>query len=214
MDILLAIFMGIALSAACGFRVFVPLFVAAIGVRTGDIQVIESFAWIGSDAALVLLGVATAAEILGYYVPWVDNALDTIATPAAIVAGTLVTASFIVDMNPMFRWTIALIAGGGVAGTIQMATVGVRALSTATTGGLGNPIVSTAETATSTVLAILAIVLPILTVLIVTIIGVMIVRKVVRSRKALPAASPIHASVDGVPVQVTAVRVTTPAAPY
>jgi hypothetical protein len=214
MDILLAIFMGIALSAACGFRVFVPLFVAAIGVRTGDIQVIESFAWIGSDAALVLLGVATTAEVLGYYVPWVDNALDTIATPAAIVAGTLVTASFIVDMNPMFRWSIALIAGGGVAGTIQMATVGVRALSTAATGGLGNPIVSTVETATSTVLAILAIVVPILAIVLIAVIGVMIARRVMRTRLALPAASAIPASVDGLPVQVTAVRVSTPATPH
>ena len=211
MDILLAIFMGIALSAACGFRVFVPLFVAAIGVRTGDIQVIESFSWIGSDAAIVLLGVATFVEILGYYVPWVDNALDTIATPAAIVAGTLVTASFITEMSPMFRWSIAIIAGGGVAGTIQVATVGLRALSSAATGGLANPLVSTTETATSTVLAILAIVVPLLAMLLLGVVAYLIIRRVVKNRQ-LAALTHVPASVDGIPVQVTAVRVNAPLA--
>lgn len=199
MDILLAILMGTALSAACGFRVFVPLFVAAIGVRTGDIQVIESFKWIASDATIVLLGVATAMEILAYYVPWVDNALDTIATPAAMIAGTLVTASFIVDVSPTFRWTMAAIAGGGVAGAVQMVTVTARALSTATTGGLGNPIVSTTETAASTFIAVLTIVLPILAgAIVLSIVGYIAYRLIRRRMQATEAMAQLQA----VPVQV------------
>lgn len=185
MDIILAVIMGVALSAACGFRVFVPLLVAAIGVRTGDIAVAESFAWIGSDAAIILLAVATAMEIAAYYIPWLDNALDLVATPVAVVAGTLVTATFIVDMSPMFRWTVAVIAGGGIAGTIQMATVGVRALSTATTAGLANPIVSTAETAISTTLAILAIVVPVAALIAIVLVGYLLYRRITRARLAM-----------------------------
>lgn len=189
MDIILAVIMGVALAAACGFRVFVPLLVAAIGVRTGDIAVAQSFSWVGSDAAIVLLSVATALEIAAYYIPWVDNALDLIATPVAIVAGTLVTATFIVDMSPMFRWTVAIIAGGGIAGTVQLATVGVRALSTATTGGLANPIVSTTETAVATTLAILAIVVPIAALAAVVVIGVLLYRRITRSKRSVASLS-------------------------
>lgn len=183
MDIILAVIMGVALSAACGFRVFVPLLVAAIGVRTGDIAVAESFAWVGSDASILLLAVATALEIAAYYVPWVDNALDLLATPVAIVAGTLVTATFIVDMSPMLRWTVAAIAGGGVAGTVQLATAGVRAISTATTGGLANPLVSTAEAAVSTTLAIMAIVVPIVALLTLCLVGWVLYRRITRGRR-------------------------------
>ena len=184
MDLILAVLMGVALAAACGFRIFVPLLVAAIGVRSGDIAVTQSFAWVGSDAALVLLGVATTFEVLAYYVPWVDNALDLVATPVAVVAGTLVTASFIVDMSPMFRWTLAILAGGGIAGTVQLATAGVRAISTATTGGLANPIVSTTETAMATVLAILAVVVPIIAAMLLAVVMIWIVRRIHRVRVA------------------------------
>lgn len=193
MDIILAVVMGVALAAACGFRVFVPLLVAAIGVRTGDIAVAESFSWVGSDAAIILLAVATALEIAAYYIPWVDNALDLLATPVAIVAGTLVTATFVVDTSPMFGWAIAIIAGGGIAGTIQVATVGVRALSTAATGGLANPIVSTTETAIATTLAVLAIVVPIVALLAIVLIGVILYKRITRGRRAaaqLNQASP------------------------
>lgn len=217
MDILLAVLMGVALAAACGFRVFVPLLVAAIGVRTGDIQVTESFAWVGSDATLVLLAVATALEILGYYVPWVDNALDTLATPLAVVAGTLVTASFIVEMSPMMRWSIAVIAGGGVAGVVQVATTSLRAVSTITTGGLANPIVSTAETAASTTIAILAIALPLVAGALIILVAYFLGRGVLRLRRrqsslALPASTrvhggTIHADMDAIiPVTARVIR--------
>jgi hypothetical protein len=36
--------------------------------------------WLGSDAALVAFATALVVEIGAYYVPWLDNALDTIAT--------------------------------------------------------------------------------------------------------------------------------------
>ena len=145
METLLAVALGLALSAACGFRIFVPLLAVGAAQATGYLTLAPKFAWIGSTPALVVLGVATVIEIAAYHVPWLDHLLDTIASPAAIVAGIVVTASVVTDMDPLWRWTLAVIAGGGLAGAVQGSTVLVRAASTATTGGLANPVVATAE---------------------------------------------------------------------
>ena len=88
------------MSAACGFRVFVPLVVMSIAALTGHLTLAHGFEWVGSYPALVAFAVATCVEIAGYYVPWIDNLLDTIATPAAIIAGTLMTASLVTDLSP------------------------------------------------------------------------------------------------------------------
>ena len=145
METLLAICAGLGLSAACGFRVFVPLLVMSIAVHSGHLNVASGFDWIGSTPALVTFSLATALEIGAYYIPWLDNFLDSVATPAAVVAGTIVTASMVTDVSPYLRWTLAAIAGGGLAGVVQGTTVLARAVSTATTGGLANPILATAE---------------------------------------------------------------------
>ena len=148
----MSILIGIALSATCGFRVFVPLLAVNIGTRAKDadgqplIELAAGFDWLSSDIAMMTFLVAAIFEIGGYYIPWIDNLLDSVASPAAIVAGTLITASFITGMDPWLQWLLALIAGGGVAGAVQATTVVTRASSTVTTGGLGNPIVSSVET--------------------------------------------------------------------
>ena len=147
----MSILIGIALSATCGFRVFVPLLAVNIGTRAKDadgqplIELAAGFDWLSSDIAMMIFLVAAIFEIGGYYIPWIDNLLDSVASPAAIVAGTLITASFITGMDPWLQWLLALIAGGGVAGAVQATTVVTRASSTVTTGGLGNPIVSSVE---------------------------------------------------------------------
>src|SRR5205085_3194476 len=145
MKTLLSICLGIGLSAACGFRVFVPLLVMNLASLSGHLALADGFAWIGSYPALVAFSVATVLEIAGYYVPWLDHLLDTIATPAAIIAGTLVSASMVNHFSPFLNWTLAIIAGGGAAGMVQGATVLARGFSSAGTAGLGNPLVSTAE---------------------------------------------------------------------
>ena len=148
----MSILIGIALSATCGFRVFVPLLAVNIGTRAKDadgqplIELAAGFDWLSSDIAMMIFLVAAIFEIGGYYIPWIDNLLDSVASPASIIAGTLITASFITGMDPWLQWLLALIAGGGVAGAIQATTVVTRASSTVTTGGLGNPIVSSVET--------------------------------------------------------------------
>src|ERR1043166_5372948 len=110
METLLSICVGIGLSAACGFRVFVPLLIMSIASMSGHLTLAHGFEWISSYPALLAFAVATCVEVAGYYIPWVDNLLDAIATPAAMVAGTLVTASMVADLSPFMKWTLAIIA--------------------------------------------------------------------------------------------------------
>ncbi|HEX2641725.1 MAG TPA: DUF4126 domain-containing protein [Thermoanaerobaculia bacterium] len=167
METLLSVFVGLGLSAACGFRIFVPLLVMSLASRAGWLPMGAGPDWIGSTPALIAFGVATALEIGGYYIPWIDNLLDTVATPAAVVAGILVTASAMTDSDPFLKWTLAVLAGGGTAGVFQGFTTIARQVSTLSTGGLGNPLLATAEAGGSAVLAVLAVTLPVLAVLVV-----------------------------------------------
>ncbi len=162
MDTLLSVFVGVGLSAACGFRVFVPLLVMSIASLTGQMELSPEFEWIATYPALAAFAIATIFEIGAYYIPWVDNLLDAVAIPAATVAGTIVMASAVSDMSPFLKWGLAIIVGGGVAGTVQGFTTITRITSTAATGGLGNPLVSTAEAGGSLLMSILAIAVPVL----------------------------------------------------
>ncbi|QDU27523.1 hypothetical protein ETAA8_26110 [Anatilimnocola aggregata] len=172
MEFALSICLGIGLAAACGFRVFVPMLGLSLAAQADQLQLGAGFEWLDSPVALACFAVATVLEIGAFYIPWLDNLLDTIATPAAVVAGTILTASVVTDMSPLMRWTVAIIAGGGAAGMVQTGTVLLRGTSTATTGGTGNFIISTFELISALVATILAIMLPILAaVLVVAIVG-------------------------------------------
>lgn len=160
-DTVLGVMVGVGLAAACGFRVFVPLLVLAVAHRAGAVTLGTGTAWLGSDAALVALSVATLLEVVAYWAPWLDHALDTVATPAAVVAGTLAAGSQLADLGPFMQWACALVAGGGIAGAVQAGTVLTRTTSTVTTAGLANPVVSTVESAGSAVLSVVAVVAPV-----------------------------------------------------
>jgi hypothetical protein len=154
--------LGIGLSAACGFRVFVPLLItSALGLMGWLPLASEGTSWIATWPALVAFASATLLEVLGYLVPWLDHLLDGLASPAAVVAGILVSASTMVDLPPLLRWVVALIAGGGVAGFVQGATVLARAKSTALTAGVANPVVALGELAGSILTSVGAIFFPI-----------------------------------------------------
>lgn len=162
-EMLIAFLMGVGLSAACGFRVFVPLLIASLAIRSGVIppeQLDANLQWLGSQTALIVLMTATVVEIIAYYVPWVDNILDAVSTPVAIVAGTLITFAFSPEMSPMLKWGLAALIGGGSAATLQSSTAVARGGSTVTTAGLANPILSTIELIAAIVLSLLAIFVP------------------------------------------------------
>jgi hypothetical protein len=160
-DLVSSIVLGVGLAAATGFRVFLPLLVVSVAAYTGYLPLDHGFAWLGTPAAVIMLGTATVAEVLAYYIPGVDNLLDTLATPAALVAGTVVSAAVITDLPPMLKWTAAVIAGGGVAGITQGVTAILRAKSTVFTGGLANMVVSTAEFGGALLVSLLALAAPI-----------------------------------------------------
>ncbi len=169
-ETVLSILIGLGLAAACGFRVFVPLLIMSLASRAGvgHLALAPSFSWIGSTPALLSFAVATVLEIAGYYIPWLDNLLDTIATPAAIVAGIVVTASAMTtDVSPFLKWTLAVVAGGGTTAAFQGITSVTRHISSFTTGGLANPVLATAEAGGAAMLSVLAITVPLLAFLIV-----------------------------------------------
>jgi len=188
MDLLLPICAGVALAAACGFRVFVPMLALGIAARAGAIDPSAGLEWICSIPAITVFGVATLTEVAAYYIPWLDHALDTITTPGSVVAGTLAAAAAMGDLDPAVKWTLAFVAGGGTAGVVQGGTVVTRALSGATTGGFGNPAVSTAENAASIVLSILAIVAPLLAAALVLFLFAWILRLFFRRRRGAATA--------------------------
>ena len=160
LDLPLSIVLGVALAAATGFRIFLPMLVVSIAANTGHLQLDNNFAWLATSPALTTLAAATIAEILAYYVPAVDNLLDILAGPAALVAGMVVSAAVMTNVPPLVKWTAAVIAGGGVAGLTQGITTMLRAKSTILTGGAGNAVMSTAELGGALVISLLALAAP------------------------------------------------------
>jgi Domain of unknown function (DUF4126) len=167
MDTLLSIGIGLGLSAACGFRVFVPLLVASVAAQAGHLSLAPGFEWVGTQPALYAFATATLLEILAYYIPWLDNVLDAIATPAAVMAGMLAGAAVFTDLPPLLKWSLAIIAGGAAAGMVQGATSLLRLQSTALSGGLANPVLSTLELAGSFVMSVVALMVPVVALLLV-----------------------------------------------
>lgn len=165
MSLILGLIVGIGLSATCGFRIFVPMLGMSFAQRAGYLELSSGFDWMGSDIAYYTFMVALVFEVLAYYIPWVDMVLDTVASPLAIVAGVIATAAMVGDVDPYLRWSLAAVAGGGTAATTQASSVAIRGASTALTGGMANPIVSTFELILSVISTVLAILLPIVAII-------------------------------------------------
>ena len=162
MEYILSFLIGICLSATSGFRVFVPRLVVSIAALTGWIELTPTFAWIGTYPALVALGVAAVLELIGYFFPYVDNLLSSIAVPVSLVAGTMITAAVLVDFPPVLAWALAIIAGGGAALGGSMVSNSVHTGSTVTTAGVANPVVSFFESLFSLIMSFLAVLLPVI----------------------------------------------------
>ena len=188
--VIMATLMGISLAAASGFRVFLPPFLLSVAARLDIVWFLEldlvgtQFEFFTSTLAIVVLGIATVAEFAGFYAPWIDNALDTIATPASIFAGVAMTAIVLEGSEPIFQWAVAIIAGGGVAATIQSATVATRSLSSTFTFGLGNPAVAPGENLARVALPHIAIQIPFISAFVVILVVALLVRMKRRSEAA------------------------------
>lgn len=187
MEIILALGLGITLSAAAGFRLFVPPLLLSLVALYGELELSSGFGWVGTYPTAIALGIATIVEILAYYIPVVDNFLDTIEIPTAVTIGTLLTAATLRDINSLFLlWGLAAIFGGGTAGILATFTAITRLAFTGMTAGTGNFLVATTEALSSGVLSILALtVLPIAVALVIGILILAIVRlpKLMASRR-------------------------------
>jgi hypothetical protein len=176
-ELIIAIAIGIGLSASCGFRVFVPMFVASIAAKLGIFQLQEGFQWLAGWPAILCFGTATIVEILAYYIPFIDNLLDTITTPLAVGAGTLLLTSVLPVDNEMLKWTTGFIVGGGAAATVQGGSVLTRLASTKLTAGTGNAVIATGEHAAAFGTSVLSLFIPLAVAVIVLILVTFIILK-------------------------------------
>ena len=189
-ELALSIALGVGLAAAVGLRVFLPLLVMSAAALSGHLTLSSGFAWLGTPAALVMLSVAAVLEILAYYIPGLDNLLDAIAGPAALIAGTIASAAVMTDLPPIVKWTTAVIAGGGAAGLTQGLTSLLRAKSTVMTAGLGNHVLATAELGGALLVSLLALIAPLAAVAVVALscsLALRLVRRLFRRERAAAA---------------------------
>ena len=175
-ETILSMFLGIGLAASVGFRIFLPLFALSLAAYFDVWQLNENWEWVGSMAAIITFGVATLVEVLAYFIPWLDNLLDSFAIPMAALAGTAVMVSTVSNLDPVITWTLAIIAGGGTATAIKGASATGRLASTASTGGTANPVIGLVETGTAAVVTTASIFAPILAAFLVLIILIIIYR--------------------------------------
>jgi hypothetical protein len=189
-DVALSIALGVGLAAAVGLRVFLPMLVVSVAAYSGHLPLSSGFAWLASAPALLMLAIAAVLEIVAYYIPGVDNLLDALATPAALIAGTIVSAAVMADLPPLVKWTTAVIAGGGAAGLTQGITSLLRLKSTTLTAGLGNHVVASGELGGALALSLLALAAPVLAIAVVAVFCWFAIRLLRRLfRKAQPAVS-------------------------
>lgn len=180
METISAVALGIGLSASTGFRVFIPLLVAGLASHFGLFPLGESFEWMRSVPALISFGVAAVVEVLSYYIPFVDNLLDSIAVPLSVGAGTLLMTSVFPAESEWIRWIMGFVVGGGAAATIQSGSAFTRLMSTNFTAGTGNPVVSTGEGVAAAGFSVMSLFIPVLSAIILLIIIILILRFIYR----------------------------------
>ena len=184
MELIIGLCLGVTLSAACGFRVFVPPLAMSLAAIYGHFPLTSGFEWLGTPEAAIALGIATILEVSAYYIPIIDNLLDTIQVPIAVGIGTIITAATLGHSDPVLQWTLAVIAGGGTAGIMGTLAGFTRLASTGITGGLGNFIVATIEAVGSISLSILGLSFPLWTAAIVLAVGSIAIIKILTNPPA------------------------------
>ena len=189
-DLALSIALGVGLAAAVGFRVFVPMLVLSVAAYSGHLHLSPGLEWLGTAPAMIMFSITALVEVLAYYIPGLDHLLDTIAAPAALIAGTLVTAAVVTELPPLLKWSTAVIAGGGAAGLTQGLTSLLRVKSALFTGGLANPVVSTGELGGALGVSLLALASPLLAVAVVALFCFFAVRMVRRLFRRRPTDGP------------------------
>ena len=166
-----SIFLAVGLSAACGFRIFIPPLTYGLLYKADLVQLGEGWDWIGNDWVITVLALSALIEIIGNLVPWIDNLLDVLATPTAIFAGTTLSAISLSEIDPGLKWILSVMSGVLITGGFQLSTITLRGFSSIFTGGLINPIISFIEDIISVGISIAIILFPILGIFLVLLIA-------------------------------------------
>ena len=182
-SIISSIFLAFGLSAACGFRIFIPPLTYSLLYRADLVQLGEGWDWIGSDWVIAVLALAALFEIIGNLFPWFDNLLDLLATPTAIIAGTILSAFSLSEIDPGLKWILSVMSGVLITGGFQLTTVSLRGFSSIFTGGFINPIISVIEDFISLLISISIIIFPIFGIILVILISLSLKNIFTRFRK-------------------------------
>ena len=170
------------LSSTAGIRAFVTLLAVSLAFHWGLLPAPPAqFAWLASDGALVILVAASILEVLGDKIPLVDHGLQAIHTVAKPLAGALIAGAVVAPGNDPSAILLGVL-GGANALAVHGISATARAASTATTGGLANPIVSVVEDGLAIGGILLGWFMPFLTsvfVLVATIVGIVCVRRLI-----------------------------------
>jgi hypothetical protein len=186
-ELLPALALAVALAASAGLRAWLPLLLAGVLARVGVLDLGESFAFLSSNKALVLFGVATLIEFVGDKVPAVDHALDVIGTPLRPAAGALLAASVLGTVSdPLTALVLGTAVGAPTALVPHAVKAALRTASTTLTGGLANPLLSVLEDIITVATVVLAILVPLLVVALLAA-TVYFARRLVRRRAEVPA---------------------------
>ncbi len=179
---LISVCLGMALSACCGFRIFIPLLGTSLAIHYGWVSVAEDMQWLGGSIAIICFSTAALIEIVAYYVPFLDNMLDFVAVPLSIIAGTILTFSLLpAGANEgLLKWGIALVAGGATSGTIQVGSGLVRLFSTKATIGAGNSLVASAENTAAILGTVLSFAVPVIMAVLLTLVALWILFRTLR----------------------------------
>lgn len=182
--------MGFALAACVGLRTFLPLLAAGLLAHFGYVTMGASFEWMASTPALIVFGSAVVFEVMADKVPGLDHALHAVEAFVKPVAATLLAASLFTNLDPLMAMTLGLVGGGAIAGTVHVARGAARLISTGTTGGFGNPLLSFVDDGLAVFGIVFAFLVPILAALVVLIVTIMGVR-FFRQRRRKSGAEPV-----------------------
>ena len=145
------------LSTAAGLNAYIPLLIVAILARfTAWITLNPPYDALSSWWVIGMLAVLLVLEILVDKIPAVDTANDIVHTFIRPAAGAISLAASpnVIAMHPV----LAAVCGVIVAGGVHAAKAGGRPVVTATTAGIGNPVVSTIEDVVSFFTSLLGVV--------------------------------------------------------
>ena len=189
-NLVLALFLGLGLSASTGLNTFLPLLLLSAAARfnIAGITLGEKFEWLSSDVAIIVLIIACVLELVADKFPAVDHFLDAAGTFVRPVAGTLAAASVLTGVDPTVAAIVGLIIGAPTSFGFHSLKAATRVGSSATTFGCANPILSLIEDLLSLLISVIAIFTPILVPLVLIVLAFLLWKLVKRIRASSSTA--------------------------